>query len=228
MKNFVTYLLSMIMIPIVALGQDGAVVDEVVAVVGSEILLKSDVEKQIIQYKSQGIQFEDDDRCRVMEELLYSKLLLNQAKLDSVVVSDQQVEGELDRRISYFISQIGSERALEEYYKKSMEEIKNELRANLRDQMIIQQMQGTVTTGMNITPSEIKQYYKDIPQDSLPFINAQIEVAQLVVYAPPSRKQVEESRTRLNELRERVISGEDFATLAILYLRGSGNCHPGR
>ena len=89
------------------------------------MLLKSDIENQIIQYKSQGVQVDEEVRCSVIEDLLYTKLLLNQAKLDSVEVSEQQVESELDRRIQYFVSQIGSERALEEYYKKSMVEIKN-------------------------------------------------------------------------------------------------------
>ena len=200
-----------------ATSQDLAVVDEVVAVIGSEILLQSDIEKQIIQYKSQGIMVDDDMECKITEDLMYSKLLLNQAKLDSIEISDQQVEGELERRIKYFISQIGSERALEEYYKKSMDEIKSELRKNLRDQMIIQQMQSSVTAGMDVTPSEVREFYKKQPVDSLPMVNARVEVAQIVILAPPSRKQVEEARNKLNDLRERILSGEDFATLAILY-----------
>ena len=106
------------MIPALFLhAQDRTVLDEVVAVVGSEILMKSEVEKQFIQYRSEGGNLEDGMDCRVVEDLLFSKLLLNQAKLDSVEVSEQQVDKELDRRVKYFISQIGSQRALEEYYK---------------------------------------------------------------------------------------------------------------
>jgi len=207
--------------------QGNAVIDEVVAVIGSEILLKSDLEKQLIQYKSQGIKVDEEMKCSVIEDLLYTKLLLNQSKLDSIEVSDQQVESELDRRIEYFISQIGSERALEEYYKKSMVEIKKELRSNLKDQMIVQQMQSSVTAGMDVTPSEVRQYYKEIPKDSLPFVNAQIEVAQIVILAPPSRKQVEEARVKLTDLRDRIVNGEDFSTLAILYSEDPGTANQG-
>ena len=210
-----------------SIAQDKAVIDEVVAVIGSETLLKSDIEKQIIQYRSQGVKMDELTQCQLIEDLMYSKLLLNQAKLDSVEVSEQQVEAELDRRIKYFISQIGSERALEEYYKKSMEEIKNELRSNLRNQMIIQQMQGTVTAGMDITPAEVRNFYKDLPTDSLPFINTKVEVNQIVIHAPPNRKQVEEARTKLNDLRDRVLNGEDFSTLAILYSEDPGTASKG-
>jgi peptidyl-prolyl cis-trans isomerase SurA len=207
--------------------QEYTVIDEVVAVIGSEIVLRSDIEKQVIQYKNQGTMIFEETRCRITEDLLFSKLLLNQAKLDSVEVSEQQVEAELDRRIKYFVSQIGSERALEEYYKKSMEEIKSELRSNLRDQMVIQQMQGSVTSGVDITPSEVRKYFKELPEDSLPYINAKVEVAQIVILAPPSRQQVEDARNKLNELRERILNGEDFSTMAILYSEDPGTATKG-
>lgn len=221
------YISVFFVFPAICPAQDKAVIDEVVAVIGSEFLLQSDVEKQVMQYKSQGSFIESGTRCRIVEDLLYSKLLLNQAKLDSVEVSDQQVDKELDRRIKYFVSQIGSERALEDYYKKSMDEIKDELRSNLRDQMIIQQMQATVTTGMDVTPSEVRKFYSEIPEDSLPFVNARIEVAEIVMLAPPNREQVEEARKKLDELRERVLKGDDFSTLAILYSEDPGTASKG-
>lgn len=207
--------------------QNDVVIDKVVAVVGSEILLLSDIEKQIIQYKTQGTQVDEELKCRIIEDLLFTKLLVNQAKLDSVEVSDKQVEAELDRRIKYFISQIGSEKALEQYYKKSMSEIKTELRASLKDQMIVQQMQSTITEGIGITPSEVTDFFNSLPEDSLPIINAQVEVAQCVIIAPPNRLAVEEARNKLNELRERILKGEDFSTLAILYSEDPGTASKG-
>ena len=216
------------MIPALFLhAQDRTVLDEVVAVVGSEILMKSEVEKQFIQYRSEGGNLEDGMDCRVVEDLLFSKLLLNQAKLDSVEVSEQQVDKELDRRVKYFISQIGSQRALEEYYKKPLEEIENELRPTLKEQMIIQQMQGTITDGLDVTPSEVRKYYNNIPADSLPFVNATVEVAQIVVIALPGRQQTDEARNKLNQLRERIIKGDDFATLAVLYSEDPGTSTKG-
>ncbi|MEQ9065006.1 MAG: peptidylprolyl isomerase [Vicingaceae bacterium] len=226
MKRWWTIPLLMLSFPVILIGQN-IVIDEVIAVVGSEVLLKSDFEKNLIQYKSQGTIVDDDLRCQVLEDLLFQKLLLNQAKLDSIEITDKQIDQELDRRIKYFISQIGSERALEEYYKKSMAEIKAELRGNLKDQMIIQRMQSEVTMDMDITPSEVKKFYNEIPKDSLPLINDQVELAQIVILAPPNRQQIEDARSRLNELRERVVQGEDFATLAILYSEDPGTAKQG-
>ena len=203
------------------------VIDGVIAVVGSEILLKSDLEKNVIQYKTQGVFITDDVRCQVLEDLLFQKLLINQSKLDSIEITEQQLDQELDRRIKYFVSQIGSERALEEYYKKTMEEIRTELRENLRDQMIIQRMQGEVTEGMDISPAEVQKYFKAIPEDSLPLINAQVEVRQIVILAPANRDQVEEAREKLKDLRKRIKNGEDFATMAILYSEDPGTAKQG-
>ena len=209
------------------MAQKDVVLDEVIAVVGSEILLKSDLEKNVIQYKTQGMLIDENLRCRVLEDLIFQKLLINQSKLDSIEITEQQLDQELDRRIKYFISQIGSERALEEYYKKSMDEIKAELRGNLRDQMVIQRMQGEVTSGMDITPAEVQKFYKSIPTDSLPMINTQVEIRQIVILAPANRKQVEKAREKLKALRKRIMDGEDFATMAILYSEDPGTAKQG-
>ena len=203
------------------------IIDEVIGVVGSEVLLKSDLERTLAQYKAQGANPDDALECKVMEDLLFQKLLMNQAKLDSIEVTDKQVDQEMERRIKYFVSQIGSERALEEYYKKSMDEIRAELRSTLKDQMLIQRMQSEITDKMDITPSEVQKYFKEIPEDSLPMINTKVEVSQIVILAPPNRKQVEEARERLNSLRDRIVNGEDFATLAILYSEDPGTAKQG-
>ncbi len=209
------------------IAQNEKTLDKVIAVVGSEIVLYSELEVQYLQLRSQGAKKGMDTRCEVLDNLLFQKLLINQSKLDSVEVTEGQVSAEVDRRIAYFVSQIGSERALEEYYKKPIEEIRAELAKGVKNQMLTQQMQATITSSIRITPSEVKKYYKDLPKDSLPLVNAGVEVAQLVILAPASRKAREAAKTRLNDMRDRIKAGEDFATLAILYSEDPGTAKKG-
>jgi peptidyl-prolyl cis-trans isomerase SurA len=193
------------------------VIDQVSAVVGSKILLKSEIEGQYEQLLTQGATAGDDLRCRLVEQMIINKMLVNQAILDSVEVTDGQVDNELDRRIGYMVNQIGSEEKLEEYYDKSILEIKDEFRPMIRDQMMAQQMQGKITKDVSVSPADVRTFYNAIPPDSLPFINAEIEYAQIVLNVPVSEAEKQKIRERLNGYRKRVAEGEDFATLAILY-----------
>lgn len=193
------------------------VVDEIVAVVGSKIIMKSDVENQYGQYLAMGNPANEDLKCKIVEQLMVAKLLLNQALLDSLEVSDEQVESELDRKINYFISQIGSQQKLEEYFKKSIIEIKSEYRDLLREQLLTQQMQQKVTKEIAVTPSEVRSYYERIPSDSLPTLNAEIQVAQITRKAPENKEEVKNVKKKLEDIRQRILKGEDFATLAVLY-----------
>lgn len=217
----------LLVVHVSAFAQNEKILDKVIAVVGSEIVLYSELEVQYLQMRSQGAKKGMETRCQVLDNLLYQKLLINQSKLDSVVVTPAQVSAEVDRRIAYFVSQIGSERALEEYYKKSIDEIRSELAKGVKNQMLTQQMQMSITSGIHITPSEVKKYYKELPEDSLPMVNAGVEVAQLVVLAPASRKAREQAKKRLNDMRDRIKAGEDFATLAILYSEDPGTAKKG-
>src|SRR5690606_20890544 len=165
---------------------DGKVIDKTIAVVGSEMLLHSSLEGQIASLRSQGVIVDENNKCELMEELLFQKLLLHQAKLDSVVVSDEEVEMEIDRRLSYFIAQIGSERKLEQYYKKSNKEIKEEFRTTIKEQMVSQRMQGKIGAGTTITPKEVKAFFKKIPEDSIPIIESEVSYAQILMYADES------------------------------------------
>lgn len=204
------------------------IVDQVVAVVGDNIVLQSDVENQVLQIRAQGSLVPRDQlRCEVMEDLLAQKLLLNQAQVDSIEISAAQVELELDRRLSMFISQVGSEENLEEYYNKSILEIKDDFRELVRDQLLTQTMQRQIAGELTITPSEVKSFFNKIPKDSLPLINSQIEISH-IVRKPPYRDQTKfEVRDRLLNLRRRVIEGESFATLAVLYSEDPGSAPRG-
>ncbi len=203
------------------------VIDEIVAVVGAEIILYSDIQIQKNQIKSQGYGLDITD-CQVLEELLFEKLLLNQGKVDSLEVPESMVEGELNKRLSVFIRQIGSEEKLEEYYGKSIAEIKEEFREVLRDQIMVQRMESEITASLNVTPNDVQQYFNEIPQDSLPFISASVELAQIVKYPAPDIEEIERVRKRLRQFKEDVEAGkEDFATLAVLYSDDPGSSSKG-
>jgi len=209
--------------------QEGQIIDQVIAVVGGHIILESEVEAQYIQYRMQeGITGSSSNvKCSLLETMLYQKLLLNQAELDSVVVSDGQVEAEMDRRLRHYISLIGSVEKFEEFYQKSILEFKDELREQVKELMMVEQVQQTITAEVNITPSEVKSFYKEIPKDSLPFINSEVEMAQIVKLPPINQEEVVRVKNKLQEIRFRVLNGENFATLAILYSEDPGSAKQG-
>ena len=191
-------------------------IDKVVGIVGEYTILQSDVENQYLQYRMQGYN-PPDLKCRIFMDFMEQKLLLNQAKLDSVEISETSVELSLEQRMQFFISQIGSEQELEDYFNKSMIEIKDDLRQALRDQMITQQMQMNITGEMTVTPSEVRKFYNSLPTDSIPYIDALVELQQIVVYPPLGEEAIFEVKEKLLDLRRRIMEGESFETLAILY-----------
>lgn len=198
---------------------EGNVIDQVVAVVGGHIILHSDVEVQYLQYRMQqgASGSESTVKCGILENMLFQKLLLNQAEIDSVVVTETQIEAELDRRLRYFISQFGSQEKFEEFYEKSVVEFKEEFRGQVEEQMLVENVQRGITENVQITPSEVKDFYREIPPDSLPLINSEVEIAQIVKMPPVSPEEEERVREQLRKFRERIRNGESFATLAILY-----------
>lgn len=194
-------------------------IDQVAGVVGDYIILQSDVENQFLQYRAQGINM-PDLKCMIFKDFLEQKLLLNQAKIDSIEVAESTVELQLDQRMQFFINQIGSQEELEEYFNKSLLEIKEDFREALRNQLITGQMQNQITGTVKITPSEVRKFYNSMPVDSIPFIDAQVEIQQIVSYPPLEDDAVFEVKERLLELRRRIMEGESFETLAILYSEG--------
>ena len=200
------------------------VIDKVVAIVGGNIIKASDIEQQYNQMRIQGnLKGGDNAKCSILENILVSKLMLNQAKVDSVVVSDEQVESELERRLRYYIAQVGSKEKFEEYYKKSINEFKDEFRDNIRNQMLVQMMEGNITDAKKVTPNEVKKFYDEIPVDSIPLINAEYEIGQIVRQPAISKAEKEVVKQRLGELRERILKGEKFASLAALYSEDPGS-----
>jgi peptidyl-prolyl cis-trans isomerase SurA len=198
-------------------GGQPRMIDRVVAIVGDYKILQSDIENLYLQYQAEKISTEGDMKCIILEDYLAQNLLLNQAKIDSIQVSESEVEMQLDSRLDYFINQVGSQERLEQYFKKTILEIKEDFRDLIRDQLITREMQKTITDKVTITPSEVRQFFNKVPEDSIPFIDAKIELNQIVLYPPYSEEATLEVRQRLLDLRKRITAGENFATLAVLY-----------
>ena len=195
------------------------VVDEIVGVVGKNQILYSDVEDQYLQLMAQGVK-PMPSKCELFEDLLAQKLLVNQADVDSLVVDEGQVEMELNDRIDYFVSQVGSEDRLVEYFGKSIIEIKEDMRDAVRDQILMQMMRREITSGLSITPNEVRAYYHSLPEDSIPLIDAEVEINQILIYPSTSEEAKYDVREKLLGLRQRIINGDNFATLAVLYSEG--------
>ncbi len=224
MKRFFTFLLTATVSMAYA---QPRIVDGVVAVVGKNIVLKSDIDQQYAQLIRQGVASGESDKCKIFEELLFEKLLLHQADLDSIVVSDEEVAQNSQRRIDMIAQQIGSVQKMEQYYDKSVVEIREEMEPFIRDQMIAQRMLQQITGDAKITPTEVRNFYRNIPEDSLPLINSEIEYAQIIKFPKPSAESINEAKTRLLELKQRVEDGSSFSTLAVLYSEDPGSAKNG-
>jgi len=204
------------------------VIDEVAAVVGGHPVLWSDVETQYQQARSQGVTGDPVVmRCRIFEDQVFQKLLLYQSEIDSLIVGDEQVNSELDRRLRYYIEQFGSQEKLEQFYDKSLVEFKAELREPLRQEMLAGQQQGKIIENIKVTPSEIKAYFNQLPPDSIPMIPMEYEIGQIVKQPAISPEELTAAREKINTLRDRVLKGEKFATLAILYSEDPGSASKG-
>lgn len=212
-----------------ARAQEAQVIDRVVAVVGQNIVLQSDIEAQYLQYRLQGGIKGDAKsiRCEILEDLMFQKLMLNQAEMDSITVTDEQVNADVDRWINYFILQLGSQDNLEKYYKKTMPEIREELFRVRKDNMLVEQVQQALLANVEVTPSEVKRYYNEMSKDSIPMVNSKYEIAHLVKNPPITLEQKLEVKDKLYKMRKRILNGERFSTLALLYSEDPGSAKKG-
>ena len=191
------------------------IIDEVIWIVGDDAILRSEVEEERLRAQYEGQSIPGDPYCTIPEQLAIQKLFLHQAELDSVEVSESTVSHQVDMRLNYYISQIGSKEKMEEYFRKTSSEIREEMMKNVRNQMIIQQMQQRLTANIKPTPAEIRRYYNSLPTDSIPMMPAQVEVQILSFVPPVPIEEIERIKNRLREFTERVTSGTaDFAMLA--------------
>jgi len=201
-------------------------IDGVLAVVGKEIVLKSDLDQSVEAQTRQNPALPVED-CRVFEDLLLEKLLLHQAALDSIEVAEDEVQANIDRRIAVFIQQIGSETKLEQYYGKSILEIKEEMAPLIKNQLTAQRMLQEINGDVEITPSEVREFYAEIPKDSLPLINAEVEYAEISLFPEVSDAAKQEAIDKLNEIKDRIENGSSFSTMAVLYSEDPGSARNG-
>jgi peptidyl-prolyl cis-trans isomerase SurA len=194
-------------------GQGQAVsLNKIIAKVDNYYVLRSDLEESYQSYVGQNQT--PPQKCQLLESLVINKMMLAKAEIDSVVVDDKLVDGELDSRMQYMVQQFGSEKNIVEAYGKSLEMLKSELRTQVKDQKVVQKMQQKITTDVKVTPRDVRKFFDAIPKDSLPYMPAEVEVGQIVRFAKPTKEQKEVLRQRLLDLKKRVENGEDFGKLA--------------
>ena len=211
-------ILSFFLLAIFAKAQETNIIDQVIWVVGDEAILLSEVEEERLRMQYEGVQVPGDPYCVIPEQIAIQRLFLHQAELDSIYANESTVNHQVDMRMNYYISQIGSKEKLEEYFRKPASQIREEMVEQVTNQMVIQQMRAKLTENIKPTPAEIERYYKTIPQDSLPTIPIQVEVQILSFVPPVPESEKERIKRQLREFTERVNSGQaDFAMLARLY-----------
>ena len=225
-KIILPFLLLLLTLPLKAQKYDG-VIDKSVALVGNDIVMLSDIESEAQMMRARGLAVDKTGRCEILEQFLVSKLFLTQAKLDSLVVNDAQVEAALDQRINEVMTTLGGEQKTEEYFGKPLYKLRQEWRATLSDQSLIQEMQRNVASDIpKLTPRDVRKYCEETPEEDLPMVSTKYRIRQIGIY--PDREAAELAvKEQLISLRERVVAGEKFSTLARLYSQDPGSMSKG-
>ncbi len=186
----------LLMILVVGANAQKKVVDRIAAVVGDNIILQSDIEGQYAQYLTQGNPPNENVKCEILQQLLTQKLLVKQAVIDSVKVEESDIDSEVDRRMRYSISRAGGQERLEEFLGRSVIQYKDEIRPDIKEQLVAQKMQAKITEKVSVTPTEVEEFYKKIPTDSLPQYNKEVEVGQIIVYPQLNKEEKEASKDK--------------------------------
>lgn len=204
------------------------VVDEVIWVVGDEAILKSDVEAARLQAAQEGTRWNGDPDCAIPEQIALQKLLLHQAAIDSVEVTESDIASSVDEQVNYWIEAVGSREKLEEYKKKSLSEIRNELHDALKDRMLTQKMRQKLVEDVKVTPAEVRRYFSNLTQDSLPFVPTEVEVEILTQTPVIEIEEINRVKDELRDFTDRINKGESsFSTLARLYSEDPGTARRG-
>ena len=199
--------------------------DKIISIVGrNRIILQSDVEKQLLEMRQQDPNFSDTMKCAMLQQMIMQKMLLEQAERDSISVTEEDIDGQLDNRLRYFIQMYGSKEKLEQTTGKTVYQIKEEFRENIKEQMVAEKMQGQILENSKITPAEVADFYRKIPVDSLPFFPAIVEVGQIVVNPTVSPELEEYAHSTLEGIRKKIIDSEiTFENAAIRYTDDPGS-----
>lgn len=200
------------------LAQTNNVIDEVVWIVGDEAIFKSEVEEQYAQMKYEGTTFSGSPYCVIPEQMAVEKLYLHQAKIDTIEASEAMVNATVEKRLNAFIAGLGSKERVEDYFRKPLPTLREQLREMTRNQYIISQVQDNLTKGVKATPNEVKKYYASLPADSIPYIPMQVEVQTIQINPVVQQQEIDDVKARLRDYTERINSGQsEFSALAIMY-----------
>ena len=203
--------------------------DKVVAIVGDNIILNSEIEVQYYQQlqNNQGLPLAPDARCRILDGLILDKMFLSQANLDSLTATQDEIDGELDRRVKYFMSMFGSKEKMEEYYGKSVLEMKEDFTEDIKNQLLSDKMKNKIFSGMKVSPQEVRAFFAQIPKDSIPYFNSELQLGQVVMFPKVTEEEKETARKKLEKIRKDILGGADFSLQAILYSEDPGSASSG-
>jgi peptidyl-prolyl cis-trans isomerase SurA len=225
LRSFIAFIF--LKLPLQSLGQPEIIVDKIAAQVGDNIILLSDIESQKQQAIASGMALNPNMSCDVLEQLMYQELLVNQAKLDSLVISDEQVDAEMENRIRIIENQIGSRQEMEKFYGKTVNEIKDEFRHIIRDKLLADEMERNVVKDISVTPKEVQEFYLTIPRDSIPLINSQLSFQQIVCYPAVTKDDKQIAYEKIAEIRKNIMSGKSFETQARIHSMDPGSASQG-
>ncbi len=204
--------------------QNKKLIDKVIAQVGSELILLSDLETEYNYLKSMNQASGDETKCMILEQIMAQKLLIDQAKLDSIDVSDDQVDGQLSLRMDAILRQMGGDEELfKQYYGKSVAEMKEIYREDIKNKLMAESMQQSLLDNINVTPSEVVEFFNSIPKDSLPYFNSEVELAQIIIAPEISEKEKQRAYETAKDIKARLDKGEDFGALAKKYSEDPGS-----
>jgi peptidyl-prolyl cis-trans isomerase SurA len=203
--------------------------DKVISIVGDNIILNSEIE---VQYQQQlqnagGLPVGDDLKCRILDNLLLDRMFLAQANLDSLTATQDEIDAELDRRVKYFMSLFGSKEKMEEYYGKSVLEMKEDFTDDIKNQLLSDKMKAEVFKGLKVSPQEVKEFFAKIPKDSIPYFNSELQIGQVVMYPKVTDEEKDVARRKLEGIRKDILGGADFSLQAILYSEDPGSASDG-
>lgn len=218
LRNIITTAAAFAAICTVAAPIKKNVIDEVAWIVGDEPIYRSDIEEQYMQQRQEGSAIAGDPYCVIPEQLAVQKLFLHQAKLDTIEAPESQVSSGVEKRINYFIANLGSKEKVEEYFRKPLPQIREQLKELMRNGYIVEQVQSNLTKDLKSTPNDVRRYFSTLPADSVPYIPMQVETQIIMINPAIPEQEIEDVKARLRDYSDRVNRGEaSFSTLAIMY-----------
>lgn len=223
LKNTLIIFASSLFMALLAPNVQAQVIDKIVAQLGENMILLSDIEVQKVQAIQSGYPYTENGDCEILDEILFQNLLINQAQLDSIVIPDAQVDFEIENRIRIITKQIGSTEKLEQFYGKTVTQIKLEFRDVIRKKTLADEMEREITKDVNVTPKEIKAFFQSIPEDSIPLISSQLSFQQIVVFPEITKADKKRAYDKLEGIRQDILKGKSFDTQARIHSEDPGS-----